>query len=299
MRENTLVIMAAGIGSRFGETRIKQLEPIGPNGELLIDYSIYDAKKAGFNRVIFIIRRDIEQLFRDAIGDRIAKHIKVEYAFQEKSDIPVKKEYAAARVKPWGTGQAVLACKGMLDAPFAVINADDFYGRESFEMLSGFLSRGEGDCLVAFRVKNTLSKNGTVTRGVCRVNGELLGEVHETKLIKRGEDGVIRGKFAGSESVLGDETPVSMNMFGFGVEFIDALDRRFAEYLNGIDDPNSGEFLVPIVVDEMIKAGEMQMQTLYSNSKWFGMTYAEDVDEVRQSVAESIAAGIYPASLWG
>lgn len=298
MSKKTLVIMAAGIGSRFDNKRIKQLEPIGPNGELLIDYSVYDAKKAGFERIIFIIRRDIEQLFRDAIGDRISEKIEVCYAFQEKDDIPVRKELAQSRVKPWGTGQAVLACKSLLDGPFAVINADDYYGRESFEILANHLDSGE-NCLVAFRIKNTLSENGTVTRGICRTEGEYLGRVLETKQLCRGENGVISGNYNGETLTVDDETPVSMNMFGFNADFADRLETEFTAFLNGAKDANDGEFLVPIVVDKLIGNSEIKVKMLYTDSKWFGMTYMEDVAEVRASVKKSIEDGFYPAELWG
>ncbi len=305
-KEITLVIMAAGIGSRFGQ-RIKQLEPIGPNGEILMDYSIYDAVKAGFNHIVFIIRRDIEALVRQKIGDKFADKVKITYVFQEKEDIPLKKELAPLRRKPWGTGQAVLAAKNVINGPFAVINADDFYGAESYKAIYDYLS-GKADrqennpeyAMCGFKISNTLSENGTVTRGVCDVKGDCLVSLEETKEIKRNENGVISGSYNGEEKIISDNAAVSMNMWCFTADFMDILSVQFVEFLKATDEGsvNNGEFLVPIEMDKLIKAKKCTVRVIPTDSKWFGMTYAEDVEAVRTSIKEYIVKGIYPEKLF-
>lgn len=305
-KEITLVIMAAGIGSRFGE-RIKQLEPVGPNGELIIDYSVYDALRAGFNHIVFVIRRDIEALVREKIGDRLSKYVKISYAFQEKADIPVKKELAELRKKPWGTGQAVLAARDIVKGSFAVINADDFYGAESFEALCRYLKKADNGgkavpeyAMCGFKLKNTLSENGAVTRGICTVKDGFLTGLEETKQIKR-TDGVIEGVYNGESKTISSEAVASMNMWCFTGEYMETLSGQFMAYLGGIDElsVNNGEFLVPIEVDKLIKAEKCSVRVLPTDSKWFGMTYAEDADAVRESIREYIKNGIYSADLWG
>lgn len=301
----TLVIMAAGIGSRFGE-RIKQLEPIGPNGELLIDYSIYDAIQAGISKVVFIIRKDIEELFRKAIGDRIAKQIAVEYAFQEKTDIPVRQELAEKRSKPWGTGQAILSARKLVNEPFVVINADDFYGRESFEIMCEHLKNADNSgktvldyCMAGFMLKNTLSDNGTVTRGVVKPddNGNL-HSITETYEVARRADGRIFSGRTGAE--LSDNDVVSMNMWGFTPELFATLEKKFTDYLNAVTDETiNKEFLIPVVVDELIKSKSANVKMLRTDSKWFGVTYAEDKELVVKSIADCIKSGYYPEKLWG
>lgn len=306
-KEITLVIMAAGIGSRFGE-RIKQLEPIGPNGELIMDYSVYDAKRAGFNHVVFIIRKDIEELVRKNIGDRLSKHIKVSYVFQEKNDIPVKKELADIRKKPWGTGQAVLAAKPVVNGPFAVINADDFYGSESYRIIYDYLATATNEgkatpeyAMCGFKIKNTLSDNGTVTRGICTVDNGFLRGLEETKEIIRGEDGKITGVYNGETKAIGDDDAASMNMWCFTADYMNTLETQFVEFLEKqtAEAVNADEFLVPIAVDELITAKACEVKVLPTDSKWFGMTYAQDVDAVKASIAKSIENGEYPADLWG
>ncbi len=305
-KEITLVIMAAGIGSRFGE-KIKQLEPVGPNGELIIDYSVYDAVKAGFNHIVFIIRKDIEALVKEKIGNRLSKHVKISYAFQEKSDIPVKRELAESRKKPWGTGQAVLAAKDLVKGSFAVINADDFYGEESFKIIFNYLSEADNRgkavpeyAMCGFKISNTLSENGTVTRGICTVENGLLTVLEETKQIRRGSDGKIRGAYNGAEKLISDSSAVSMNMWCFTDGYMDTLSGQFVDFLNALDENtvNNGEFLVPIEVDKLIKAGKCSVKVLPTDSKWFGMTYAEDVEAVKASISSYIKDGVYPEKLW-
>lgn len=304
-KEITLVIMAAGIGSRFGE-RIKQLEPVGPDGELIIDYSVFDAVRAGFNHVVFIIRKDIEVLVKEKIGDRLSKHVKVSYAFQEKNDIPVKGELAPLRAKPWGTGQAVLAAKDIVKGPFAVINADDFYGAEAYKTIAEYL-RNADECgvipeyaMCGFKITNTLSENGTVTRGICTVNDGCLIGLEETKEIKRDADGVIKGVYNGETKIIAENAAASMNMWCFTEGFMTMLSRQFIRFLSNLDENsvNNGEFLVPIEIDKLIKSGECTVKVLTTDSKWFGMTYAEDVAEVKKSLAEYGEKGTYPAPLW-
>lgn len=305
-KEMTLVIMAAGIGSRFGE-RIKQLEPVGPDGELIIDYSVYDAVRAGFNHIVFIIRKDIEQLVREKIGDRLSKHVRISYAFQEKTDIPVRKELAEIRKKPWGTGQAVLAAKGLVNGPFAVINADDFYGAEAFKIIYQYLKNADNSgravpeyALCGFMLKNTLSENGAVTRGICTVENGFLTGLEETKQIKRGSDGIITGVYNGEDRVIPENAAASMNMWCFTADYMDILSEQFVDFLKSADENtvNSGEFLVPIEVDKLTSAGKCRVKVLETDSKWFGMTYAEDAEGVKKSLAEFVKDGVYPKSLW-
>lgn len=304
--EITLVIMAAGIGSRFGK-KIKQLEPIGPNGELLMDYSVYDAKKAGFNHIVFVIRKDIEELFRSAIGDRISEQLKVTYVFQEKDDIPLKKELSAIRTKPWGTGQAVLAARDVVKGPFAVINADDYYGYEAFRTIADYLKLSDNEnkdvpeyAMCGFRIKNTLSDNGTVTRGICTVENGFLKGLLETKNIIRGDSGIITGDYEGKTITISDEDVASMNMWGFTEQYMSILGNQFVDFLSPLDadNVNNGEFLVPIAVNDLITEGKCKVSVLPTDSKWFGMTYEEDVALVKLSIKKSIENGAYPEKLW-
>ncbi len=305
-KEITLVIMAAGIGSRFGQ-KIKQLEPVGPSGELIIDYSVYDAVRAGFNHIVFVIRKDIEQLVREKIGDRLSKHVKISYAFQEKTDIPVRKELGSIRKKPWGTGQAVLSAKDIVNGAFAVINADDFYGAEAYKIIYDYLSNADNSgrtvpeyAMCGFKIKNTLSDNGTVTRGICTVENDYLKGLEETKEIKRNADGAITGVYNGETKEIADEAAASMNMWCFTGGYMDTLSEQFVQFLSKVDESNvdSGEFLVPIAVDELLAAGKCAVKVLPTDSKWFGMTYAEDVEAVKASLREYVDKGIYAEKLW-
>lgn len=296
--KSTLVILAAGIGSRFG-TGIKQISPVGPNGELIIDYSVYDAMQAGFNKVVFIIRKDIEQEFRDVIGNRIAKKVDVDYVFQDLNDLP-QGFSAGARTKPWGTGQALLACKGTVKEPFAVINADDYYGKECFHLLHDSLAAGEtapADILhglmVGFKLKNTLSENGGVTRGVCQVENERLTGIRETHNIEK-IDGKAAVREADGLHVFNDDTPVSMNMWGFSPDFIDLLDDGFRSFLGGLEQGDmKTEYLLPNIVEDLVRRGQAEIRVLPTNDKWFGMTYREDIPAVQAAFVRLYKDGVY------
>lgn len=299
----TLVIMAAGIGSRFGEG-IKQLAKMGPNGEIIMDYSIYDAKEAGFNKVVFIIRKDIEEEFKSVIGDRIQKHIDVEYVFQDINDVPEGFSVPEGRTKPWGTGQAVLCAKEVVKDPFVVINADDYYGKEAYKKLHDFLVSNEKlDAkytmgMAGFVLKNTLSENGTVTRGICKGENGLLKTVIETKGIKA-ENGKILCDDPEVEAWVKPEDLVSMNMWAAYPDFIDYLEQGFKEFLSNIDDdPMKKEYLLPIIVNGMLEEKSVQVKILETNDRWFGVTYKEDKEAVQNSFKELIEKGVYPENLW-
>lgn len=298
----TLVIMAAGLGTRF-KGGIKQLEPFGPNGEIIMDYSIFDAVRAGFDKVVFIIRRDIREAFDEMIGNRIGAQVKVDYVYQELDCLPADYTVPEGRVKPWGHGHAVCCCKGIVNEPFVVINADDFYGREAFKVLHDYLSEGQtGDKLkmsmAGFVLKNTLSDNGAVNRGVCKVDGNnMLVDVEETYNIRRDADGrVLSGKEETKE--LSEDSFVSMNMWGCPAGFIDRLNSRFEEFLEKNGTSLTAEFLLPEGIDYMIKHGEAECKLLESHDKWFGVTYAEDKPSVKAAISKLIADGAYPEKLW-
>lgn len=306
MKDTTLVIMAAGIGSRFGGG-IKQLEPMGPNGEIIMDYSIYDAKAAGFNKVVFILRKDIEADFREIIGQRIEKVIDVDYVFQSLDDLPAGYTAPADRKKPWGTGQAVLCCKGVVNEPFAVINADDYYGKEAFKKVHDYLV-GEGTtdkeydmCMAGFILKNTLSDNGAVTRGVCVVDeNEYLTAVVETGGIMMTPEGTIVHEENGSDMAITPEQHVSMNMWGFTPNFLNELETGFEAFLSEIPEGEvKREYLLPTIVDKLIKSGKASVKVLETKDKWFGVTYKEDKESVVAAFKKLIADGVYPENLWG
>ncbi len=292
--KKTLAILAAGIGSRFGGG-IKQLEPVGPGREIIIDYSIHDAIKAGFNKLVFIIRRDIEDDFREMIGDRIEKKcadlgVEVCYAFQQLNDVPIP--VPEGRKKPWGTGHAVLACRDVISEPFAVINADDYYGKEGFEKAARFLETG-GYGLVGYVLKNTLSDNGGVTRGICRVaeDGSLTG-VDETHDIVKTPGG------AEANGVPLDlDALVSMNFWCLPASFIAELQKGFPEFLQGMTNPLKDEYLLPTIVDGLVKKGE-RVSVLPTHDKWFGVTYKEDKQAVVDSFKALYAAGEYQTDLY-
>lgn len=309
MKETALVIMAAGIGSRFGGG-IKQLAPVGPSGEIIMDYSIHDAIEAGFNKIIFIIRKDIEDAFKEAIGDRIEKicdslGVEIAYAYQELGNLPEGVELPADRTKPWGTGQAVLACKDVLHEPFAVINADDYYGKEAFVKLHDFLEgytpeKADEYCMAGFILKNTLSENGAVTRGVCETNAEeYLTAVHETSNIVKTADGAAVDN-DGEKTAIDPESYVSMNMWGLTPEFVQILDDGFKEFFETMGDKDvlKAEYLLPIYIDELLQAGKVSVKVLDSHDKWFGVTYKEDKDYVVESFGKLIDAGVYAEDLF-
>ena len=301
----TLIIMAAGIGSRFGEG-IKQLAQMGPNGEIIMDYSIHDAKEAGFNKVVFIIRKDIFKEFEEIIGNRIKEQIDVEYVFQELDDLPEGFEVPEGRTKPWGTGQAVLCCKDVVKEPFVIINADDYYGKEAFVKLHDFLVSGEDlgreftMGMGGFILKNTLSDNGTVTRGVSVVdeNG-LLSQVHETTGIEMGEDGQIKCDSEEVQEWISPEDKVSMNMWAGYPEFLDFLAEDFKDFLVNVEEGDlKSEYLLPNIVDKLLKEERANVKVLETQDRWFGVTYKEDKETVQEAFKELIADGVYAEMLW-
>ena len=301
----TLIIMAAGIGSRFGEG-IKQLAKMGPNGEIIMDYSIHDAKEAGFNKVVFIIRKDIFKEFEEIIGNRIKEQIDVEYVFQELDDLPEGFEVPEGRTKPWGTGQAVLCCKDVVKEPFVIINADDYYGKEAFVKLHDFLVSGEDlgreftMGMGGFILKNTLSDNGTVTRGVSVVdeNG-LLSQVHETTGIEMGKDGQIKCDSEEVQEWISPEDKVSMNMWAGYPEFLDFLAEDFKDFLGNVEEGDlKSEYLLPNIVDKLLKEERANVNVLETQDRWFGVTYKEDKETVQEAFRGLIADGVYAEMLW-
>lgn len=301
--KTTLVIMAAGIGSRFGGG-IKQLEKMGPNGEIIMDYSIYDAKKAGFDKVVFIIRKDIDADFREIVGNRIANVMDVEYVYQELDKLPEGFSLPNGRTKPWGTGQAVLMCKDVVKEPFAVINADDFYGEEAFRILHDELVKETtGDiykfCMAGFKLGNTLSENGTVTRGICEADADSnLARVCETSGIICVEDH-IEHEPNGSDMVATKDSLVSMNMWGLTPEVFTELESKFVTFLSNLSEGDiKKEFYLPMAIDELIHEGKAVVKVLPTDGKWFGVTYKEDKPAVVASIKKLISDGIYPTNLW-
>lgn len=304
--KTTLVIMAAGIGSRFGGG-IKQLAPVGPGGEIIMDYSIHDALEAGFNKVVFIIRRDLEKDFKEIIGNRIEKITEVAYAFQELEDLPDGFVKPEGRTKPWGTCQAVLSCKGLIQEPFAVINADDYYGKEAFAKIHDYMVNTMDEnapvydiCMGGFILANTLSENGGVTRGVCEVgeNG-ILKRVTETYNIFRQEGGLSATDKAGNPVVVKEEQYVSMNMWGLTPAFLSELERGFPQFLSTLpEDDISSEYLLPTIIDQMIRENRACVHVLETKDRWFGVTYREDKKSVTEAIGELIRQGVYPSRLF-
>lgn len=300
--KTSLVIMAAGIGSRFGKG-IKQLEPLGPSGELIMDYSIHDAMEAGFNKVVFIIRKEMEDYFREVIGDRISRFVEVEYAFQELDNLPEGFQ-KGERTKPWGTGQAVLACKDIVKEPFIVINADDYYGKDAFKKIYTFLTTEQEKtapfnfCMAGFKLKNTLSENGGVTRGLCETDEcGALSKVNETKNIEK-VDGKPAINEDGTYRFISGETLCSMNMWGITPDFFPYLEKGFVEFLSSLaPDDIKTEYLLPIIVDGMLKKGEVSVKVLDTDDKWFGVTYQEDKDAVKAALSDLVAKGVYPENI--
>ena len=291
MGKITLIIMAAGIGSRFGGG-IKQLEPVGPNGEIIMDYSIKDALKAGFNKVVFVIRKDIEEEFRQVIGKRIERIVEVDYVFQELDNIPNKyKKKFPTRTKPWGTGQAILCCKEVVKEPFLVINADDYYGGKAYEQAYKYLMRDTKDsdklniCMVGFLLKNTLSDNGGVTRGVCQVNKErMLTDIVETHNIVKSDKGA--QVISGDSSIEIDiESEVSMNMWGLRPEIFGELEEGFNDFLENISlEDSDSEYLLPTIIGKLLEEDKVEVEVLQTKDKWFGVTYKEDKEAVIQAI---------------
>ena len=304
MKKTALVIMAAGIGSRFGKG-IKQLAPVGPSGEIIMDYSIHDALEAGFNKVVFIIRKDLEEEFRKVIGNRIEKITEVAYAFQELEDLPEGFSVPADRTKPWGTGQAVLAAKKVLDEPFMVINADDYYGKEAYVKVHDYLVQeqpSDGNlhiCMAGFRLGNTLSDNGSVTRGVCCVEDGALTGVIETHNIFKTPEGAEAREDDGTVVKLDTHSLVSMNMWGLTPEFMEVLEKGFVDFLGGLRPEDiKKEYLLPEMIDRLIKAGTAVVDVLETSDTWFGVTYQEDKASVMEAFRDLAAKGVYPENLY-
>ena len=285
------------MGSRYGG--LKQMDPVGPGGEFILDYTVYDALQAGFDRVVFVIRRDIEAEFREIVGRRIEPHMKVVYVCQEIDDLPSGHALPAGRSKPWGTGQAILAARDVVNGPFAVANADDYYGRDALRVLGDFLTETEEDArayaMVGYRLDRTLSAHGSVSRGVCTVNPvSLLQGITEHTAIRRESDGLIRSEFG----ELSPETIVSMALYGFKPSFMGHLTRAFDTFLTARGSEERSEFFTPTVLDDLLQAGKATGKVLSTSSSWFGVTNAEDRPGVVSMLADMAAAGLYPKGLW-
>jgi dTDP-glucose pyrophosphorylase len=310
LRENgssrpSLVVMAAGIGSRYGG--LKQVEPVGPSGEIILDYSVYDSLRAGFGSVVFVIRRDIEHDFRDAVGHRIEAHADTSYVFQELSTLPRGFAVPDGRVKPWGTGHAVLCARDQVTGPFAVVNADDFYGPGAFSAVGRHLARRSGTaadaipeyCMAGYRLGNTLSEHGHVSRGVCDLTEDgFLEKVVEREKIERFAGDI---KYETTDSVwvgIPGDTTVSMNIWGFDESFFSHLDAAFREFMKAEGSSQDSELYLPAVVNKLIDAGLARVRVLPTGEQWFGITYREDISAAREAIRSRIESGVYPEKLW-
>ena len=292
MSDITLLIMAAGMGSRYGG--LKQLDPVGPNNETIIDYSIYDAIQAGFNKAVFIIREEFKSEFENSITNKYRDKINVKLAFQKLDDLPGDFSHPAGREKPWGTGQAILAAEKMIDEPFAVINGDDFYGKESFQVVADYYKQSSNFSMVAFKLLNTLSDHGGVSRGVCEVKDNHLSNIIETHdIIREGNEIKSSGKF----SLAGDEF-VSMNMWGFTPKLFEYLNEGFSKFLSKHSNELKSEYLIPSVVNNLIQTDRKSVHILHSSAKWFGVTYKEDKSYVMEEIKRLIKDGHYPKKLF-
>lgn len=304
MNDITLIIMAAGMGSRYGG--LKQIDPVGPNGEIILDYSVYDAVKAGFTKVVFVIKHEIEDDFKKVIGNKYDGKVKIEYAFQNIDDIPEGFCVPEGRVKPWGTGHAILSCKDFVDGPFAVINADDYYGCDTFKKVYDELTRNKGEsdkyqfCMAGFKIENTLTENGHVARGVCENEGNILTGINErTRIIKDGD----KIKFTEDEGATWTEIPkgttVSMNFWGFTKDMMDELQKRFKVFFEkNKADLSKCEFYIPLAVDQLIQENKAQVSIVVTDEKWYGVTYKEDKPTVAKALKEKAENGTYPSPLF-
>jgi len=297
----TLVIMAAGMGSRYGG--LKQMDAMGPSGETLLEYSVYDAVRAGFEKVVFIIRRDFEKEFKEAIGKRFKGVIDVDYAFQALDDLPPGFCVPTGREKPWGTSHAILCARYQVHTPFTVQNADDFYGEEAYNVIAEELKKMNNEdttsCMVGFEVQNTLSPHGAVTRGVCEEKDGYLTEVVERMQIRRNEQGIIQYIDGESAVDMSGSEICSMNFWGFTPALFKALEKRFARFLKAQGDQLKSEWLIPTTIDEMIKRRETQVKVLASRDHWFGVTYPEDKAQVMEAINNLVSQGKYPSPLFG
>jgi dTDP-glucose pyrophosphorylase len=294
----TLLVLAAGMGSRYGG--LKQIDPVGPNGETIIDFSIYDALRAGFGKLVFVIRKEIEAPFKETIGARFEKRLPVEYVFQELTSLPEGFSLPAGRKKPWGTGHAVLMASDAINEPFAVINADDFYGARSYQMLAKHLTSGSRDySMVGFTLKNTLSEYGSVARGLCRTdaNGYLTGVEELTKIERDGSAAKYTDPEGKVHPLTGQET-VSMNIWGFNPGFFEHLKSEFAEFLKTNVQSEKAEFYIPTPVNTLVSTGKERLKVLTTPDSWFGVTYREDRPRVVESIQKLMRDGVYPTKLW-
>lgn len=298
----TLLVLAAGMGSRYGG--LKQIDPVGPNGEIIIDYSIYDAVRAGFGKVVFVIRHDIEDEFKSCVGNRYKDIIEVDYAFQELNKLPEGFEVPEGRQKPWGTGHAILMAKDIIDEPFAVINADDFYGKSGYQVLADYLSTvKDGELaeysMCGFALRNTLSDHGTVSRGVCQSNADgFLEDVEEITKIEKIENGARYHDADGQEVILTGNEVVSMNMWGFTSSLFTYLEEQFIAFLKEKINEEKSEYFIPTVVNDAINSGKARCKVLESTDSWFGITYKEDKPTVVESLKQLTTAGTYPQDLF-
>jgi len=298
----TLLVLAAGMGSRYGS--LKQIDPVGPSGETIIDYSIYDAIRAGFGKVVFIIRKSFEQDFKDIFIFKLQPYIPVEYVFQEIDNVPESLSFSPERTKPWGTAHAVLMAKDIIHEPFAVINGDDFYGSDAFKTMADYLNSLTADqqtqySLVGYQVGNTMSENGTVSRGVCEEdNNENLVSVTERTNIQYTDGGIAYLESEGDFVFLDPETLVSMNFWGFTPEYFKQTEAMFIDFVKANSDSLKAEFYIPTAIDKLINSSSASVKVLRSNARWFGVTYKEDKPLVIQKLAQLIKAGVYPAQLW-
>lgn len=305
-KKPVLVVMAAGMGSRFGG--LKQIEPVGNHGQVIMDYSIYDAKRAGFDTVVFVIKHEIEETFKEAIGNRLSKVINVKYAFQEVSDLPEGYSIPEGRVKPWGTAHAIMAARHVVDGPFAVVNADDYYGPEGFKAIYDYLSENpdQPDCyefaMVGYSLRSTLTENGHVARGVCEEdeNNYLVRVTERTCIEKDGDDARYSLDGGNSWTSISGDSIVSLNLWGLTRSFIDEAVSRFPEFLDKTlaENPVKGEFFLPTVISQLIDEGKARAKVLRSADKWYGVTYMADKPMVVAAIAEKTASGLYPDNLW-
>lgn len=302
MKKPILVVMAAGMGSRYGG--LKQMDPVGPNGEFIIDYSLYDARRAGFETVVFIIKHEIEAAFRETVGQRVADYMEVRYAFQQVENLPAGYAVPQGRVKPWGTGHAILSAKEVVDAPFAVINADDYYGVSAFQTIYQHLAQRE-TCnyyMVGYQLKNTVTENGSVARGVCQRDPKgYLVDITEHTQIETTPDGIRSTLPDGTVVPLADDTVVSMNLWGFPAEFMNEVEAQFPAFLDDAlqNNPLKGEYFLPGIVSQALEEGKAKVTVLTSDDQWYGVTYQEDRPVVVAALKQMTDSGLYPAPLWG
>ncbi len=305
MKKPVLVIMAAGMGSRYGG--LKQIDPVDDEGHIIMDFSLYDAKKAGFEDVVFIIKKEDDAAFREAIGNRMARHMNVTYVYQELTDLPAGYQVPEGRVKPWGTGHAVMSCRHVVEGPFAVINADDYYGAQAFPLIYDYLTTHPDDekyryAMVGYQLGNTVTENGSVSRGICQMNrdGELISITERTRIEKR-DGGIAYTEDGGKTWIpVSENATVSMNMWGFTASILTELMDRFPAFLNqGLkENPLKCEYFLPAVVSDLLGEGKATVAVQQSSDKWYGVTYKEDKPIVVNAIRQMKAAGVYPEELW-